>query len=443
MEGSQEMAGKFCGKCGARHDGAGKFCGVCGGPVSDSAIASSQPSFVQPYSHPAPGLLLNAKSHLKINLEGTFKGETYKIIGRIKYSVYDREDKRSYLWDEWLLISQYGRQLWLSEDEWKFQIASAFTPKTPFDPNSAPNPVMLDDQARHILEKGKARIEHYEGELNYKPDTGEEINFLDLSDGYSVEWNEEEIKFYKSDKIAVEEVYKAFNLNLNLIPVEAYQSKVQYEDEDEEIPKSIDIRDDNSFYHYDAKILLKKQTAHGKKNVPFILLACGVLLIFFSFYCMQTGKLVFNTSVMPIECKDGKTVGPVKLTKAGTIHVVRAEGSIPPNNIFYDVTMELIDEEDPDSDIPLWGKEDEFWGENGVEIDEGQSYPWSETSASTRSFFLLSEEGDYYLRVTTEGDDSVLSQSGSIRISIYEGVVLGRYYFWSGFLLILIAIFIF
>lgn len=436
------MSGKFCGKCGARHDGTGKFCGVCGSPVADSSVASLQ-SFAQPCSPSIPATFLKAKSHLKINLEGTFKGETYKIIGRIKYSVYDREDKRSYFWDEWLLISQYGRQLWLSEDEWRFQLSSAFTPKTPFDPNIAQSPVMLDEQPRDILEKGKARIEHYEGELNYKPETGEEVNFIDLSGGYGVEWNEEEIKFFKSEELVVEDVYKAFNLNINLIPVEAYQSKVQYEDADEEIPKSIDIRDDNTFYHYDAEMLLKKQTAHGKRNVPLVLLACGVLLIFFSFYCMSRGKLAFNTSVMPIECKEGKVLGPFKLTKEGTIHVVRAEGSIAPNNIFYDVTMELIDEQDPDSDVPLWGKEDEFWGENGVEIEEGQSYPWSETSASTKSFFLLSEEGDYYLRVTAEGHDSILSQSGSIRISIYEGVILGRYYFWSGFLLILIAIFIF
>jgi len=442
MGGGREMPGKFCGKCGTRHDGTGKFCGVCSSAISDSTIDSPQ-SFIQQYSPSVPGAFLKAKSHLKINLEGTFKGDTYKIIGRIKYSVYDKEDKRSYLWDEWLLISRYGRQLWLSEDEWKFQIASAFTPKTPFDPNSAVSPVMLDDQPRSILEKGKARIEHYEGELNYKPETGEEVNFLDLSGGYSVEWNEEEIKFFKSEEIVVEELYKAFNLDVKLIPVEAYQKKVQYEDEDEEIPRSIDIRDDNSFYHYDAETLLKKQNAYNKKNVPFLLSICGVLLILFSLYCMQTGKMVFNTSIMPIECKGGKIVGPIKLTKAGTIHVVRAEGSIAPNNIFYDITMELIDEEDPDSDIPLWGKEDEFWGENGVEYEEGQSYPWSETSASTKSFFLLSEEGDYYLRITTEGDDTVLSQSGSIRISIYEGVILGRYYFWAGFLLILIAIFIF
>ncbi|HPZ06569.1 MAG TPA: DUF4178 domain-containing protein [Candidatus Eremiobacteraeota bacterium] len=421
----------FCGSCGNENQKSGKFCGFCGKPLQQTVLSDS----VQ--LNP----VINPRSHLKINLEGVFKNEKYKIIGRIKYSTYDAAEQRRYLWDEWLLISEQGRYLWLSEDEWTFQLTSAFTPKIPFNPDSVTNSVNLDGKSLYVIEKGIARIEYFEGELNYKPETGEEINYLDIMEGYSVEWDDREIKFFKSEEIPVEQIYKAFNLDVNLIPLQAYQKTVEYEDSDEEIPKSIDIRSDKTFYHYDAEVIIRRQTAKTRRNVPLLFITCGLLLILVSISCTLSGKKVYTFSARPIECKEGKLLGPMKLTKAGSLYLVRVKGGIASDSN-YDLTLELFDEDEPDTDIPLWSKEDQFWHESGVEYEEGQSYPWTESYSAARSYFLLSEEGEYYLKVTAEGTDKVLSSSGRLTIAVYEGVIHGRYYFWSGFLLILLGVII-
>ena len=359
--------------------------------------------------------IMGPKSHLKIGMEGVLNGEQYKIIGRIKNSTYDTEEGRRYMWDEWFLISQYGRRAWLSEDEWEFQLERAFSPKTPFNPQNAGYIVNLEGQNLRIKERGQARIEFAEGELNFKTNVGQEINFLDIDKGYGVEWNEKEIKFYKSQIMSPDEIYKAFSLDPALIPIQAYQSS-GYVDRYEEIPKKINIQDDNIYYHYDGMHLKKKSASGQYKNIPSLLLISGILLIVLSFITSYLTEEHSRFYIRPAECTEGKIIGPIRFNRAGMIHLIKM-GKVLPCRI----NIALLNDK----------KEKIWWAAYENRWTEGNSY------------FRLPSDGRYYIKITSTGSEQTLSDSKTITLKIYDRAIRGTFYYCTGIMLILIAIIMF
>lgn len=150
---------------------------------------------------------------LEPGMTGEIRGQTFQIIGWIKYRGYDTEEV--WYWDEWLLAGGDGGFLWLSyDDEAGFVVQEKAPPPHDFDPRSGMM-FTVDDQKVLITERDEAEIVALAGELTWRAKVGDEINYADAfrgEDRYSFEYSSEEIEFYKGSTIDAIDMYRAFGL---------------------------------------------------------------------------------------------------------------------------------------------------------------------------------------------------------------------------------------
>ena len=150
---------------------------------------------------------------LEPGMTGEIQGQTYQIIGWLKYRGYDTEEV--WYWDEWLLAGGDGGYLWLSyDDETGFVVQEKAPPPHDFDPRSGMM-FTADDQKVLITERDEAEIVALAGELTWRARVGDEINYADAfrgDDRYSFEYSSEEIEFYKGRTVEDIDIYRAFGL---------------------------------------------------------------------------------------------------------------------------------------------------------------------------------------------------------------------------------------
>ena len=335
---------------------------------------------------------MSAKSQLHLGIEGSINGINYQVVGRIRY-----RDTRTYeWWDEWLLLSQNGQYLWLQEDDWDFTLMHKYTPKVPFDPNTVGEYMEVDGLKLYVEDNSSATIVFFEGELTWKAEVGETINYVDAWKGedtlYSCEWTDREIMYFIGKDILADKIYQAFNLGKP--PSEAYE-----EDDDEEgVGFSSDAGDWSS------------NLVKGP-SFKFCLLA-GILCII--------AAIIVNAMGVVLPSKKGNTItkdqnsyiwGPYNFSKKNAVYRVDAKMYLPTNTSSY-CEFEVLNK---DKETML-GWDHDYWHETGYDSD-GR---WEESDSKKTAFFVLRQPGEYYIQVTP--DKPVERFEGKMKLTVKEGV---------------------
>lgn len=154
---------------------------------------------------------------IELGMEGAFEGETYQVIGWLRYEGWD--DEESWTWDEWLLVSGNGQYRWLAYDEESgFKLYKKIEPTKPFNPRTADRIPVPGGVAR-IVERAPAKIVALAGELTWRGEVGEQFHYIDAKRGraaYSVEYTDEEIELLQGESLSFAEVQQAFGIEVEL-----------------------------------------------------------------------------------------------------------------------------------------------------------------------------------------------------------------------------------
>ncbi len=167
---------------------------------------------------------------IKIGMEGTFNGKMHHVIGRTRrrntYKEYWVEDgetgysDETWIFDEWLLISEDATYFTLIEDEEGFTVVTGVIPKYPSLPQGEQIQDFYSGKQQRVQEYGNTEILYYEGESTYLVKPGDKSSFSEYSGGgssYSAEWRYKdgvvkEIEFFEEKPVSESSLIKAFGL---------------------------------------------------------------------------------------------------------------------------------------------------------------------------------------------------------------------------------------
>jgi len=143
------------------------------------------------------------KFPINIGWEGTYQGEKIRVIGHIRYA--EQGDK----WDEFLLISEGGRTLWLQIDEGKPTFFETITPLEIIIPDQIKTHVKIAGRNEVVVERGYARIVMIDGELTWKCKKNDSVGYIDTQH-YSIEYTDKEIEVYEKIPTSWKELKQIF-----------------------------------------------------------------------------------------------------------------------------------------------------------------------------------------------------------------------------------------
>jgi hypothetical protein len=200
-------------------------CPQCGAPLDIKTLGRSK-AIVCPYCHtqidltrPPYQAIANVGPRpdpigtpFQLGMQGTLNGESYQIIGRVRYR--DDED----VWDEWLLLSAAGAYRWISDSEdVGLVLWYPFNPPTPINPAQIDRgaTIQLGGSPARVRSKGTSYIAYLEGELTWRATIGDRMDYAEAAAPeamYSIEWTENEIEFYQGRRLDRRQVEQAFGL---------------------------------------------------------------------------------------------------------------------------------------------------------------------------------------------------------------------------------------
>ncbi len=154
-------------------------------------------------------------------MEGRFKGRTHLVLGWTRYE--GRDDEDAWWWDEWQLVDDAGRVLYLSYDpEEGFTLQTPVRPLRPFAFTDAA--IETPAGRARVIERSEARITALRGELTWRPRLDAPIGVMEAlgKDGthYSAEWTggadgragdgAGEVELSGGSRMAAADVWRAF-----------------------------------------------------------------------------------------------------------------------------------------------------------------------------------------------------------------------------------------
>ena len=394
-----------CPNCGTSLNlGAAKVTGIvcsnCGSIFDAEKLEVLTKGAFKPESFPS-------RSFIRLGLTGTFDGKQYQVIGRISYKAsireWDGEDSQycteSWSWDEWTLVGEQKDYIYLQEDDEGYSLARSFVPTNPEPPEREIMNLEGGTPLR-VQELGTARGIFYEGEFTWIPGNGETVQYAEYTVGgvtYSVENRKDnqgevlEVEFFKAVPFTEIDLLRAFD----------FKEEIRI---------------------YEQKEVEKRQYAHWSN----LFLAVAFLLLLVSLVSSTSkGRELFkqNINLASLNSDEGVVVGPFDLSKVGTVHNLRLSASIPDNSEAW-AAVELLEDED----TAVNEFEGDFWRESGYD-DEGN---WSEADTVKDNYFRLEQPGEYFARVI--GSPGLASNFGTVQVSVYEGIVLVRYFILAAIL---------
>jgi hypothetical protein len=143
-------------------------------------------------------------------------GRSFEIIGRIRFSDFD--DEEDWFWDEWLLLAENGEYLWLQEEGRSFELHTEFTPNSPpdIDVLRSARTIDLDGTQYRVKERGSPRVSYVEGELTWTASIGDTVHYVDArgpGGGFGVEFNDDEIEFFRRKRMSRVEAWRMCGLD--------------------------------------------------------------------------------------------------------------------------------------------------------------------------------------------------------------------------------------
>jgi len=383
-------------------------CQYCGS-VLDAASEAHQilTKLGEPQRHPP-------FSFIKLGQTGSLGNQRYKVISRTRwrmnYKEFWQEDGQSgysneiWVYDEWLLLSEYYTYYYLIEDRTGFWISAEIVPEIPIlRPSNLRMRFFEGQRNRRVQEYGMAEVIFFEGESNYHIKTGDQIQFTMFKDrgiSYSAEWrmdedgqNIKEIEFFKETPISKRRLVEAFAGNEAIAEIKERQT-------------------------YWRSIF---RTA----RLAFIAL---VVLMLYSF--LREGNLIYQeTFELTLTENQSLTSSPIEVPDGGLYRLRMNASGMPTNSEVYLFAYVLNEDSAAINKI-----DDEFFYYTGYD-SEGQ---WTERSSKESKVFRLKEGGTYFLRIFTKQQ---FADMGDVTISLYRGVWISRYFVMGCILLFFVVIF--
>ncbi|RMG75304.1 MAG: hypothetical protein D6722_01320 [Bacteroidetes bacterium] len=341
-------------------------------------------------------------SFIRLGQTAEIEGRPYQVIARTRWRMtykeyWSEEGETGYsdevwLYDEWLLIDERRTYFYLVEDREGFSRSEEIVPETP---TLLPKDLRMSfykAQPRQIVrEYGKAEAIHFEGESNYQIKLGDTIRFASMKDrgiDYLVEWRlndtEDEVKeveFFQETPVSRRKVLEAFSAN----------------------PEIESIRQEEAKWRYIYRVALA---------------TCILLGLFLMRACTDGGDPVFQQDfdLRTITDTQGAISQPIEITQPGLFRLRMEATQIGQNTEMFVFGYILDAQQQAINTLP-----GEFYYYTGVD-DEGR---WTEADQESVLTFRLKEPGTYYVQLFR---DISYTQPGVVRIGVYSGVMVTRYF---------------
>jgi hypothetical protein len=170
---------------------------------------------------------------LRVGMRATFDGRSCELVGRLVMGMV--EEGETYFWDEFLLVSPDGHDLFVEYDEGQWRRMEVFLPRNPMTPQQAAqvrlgSHVNLDGHTATVTQVSRMSVHHLEGRLTWPAHIGDNRPYFDadyLGVKYAVEWSQAagEIEFYRGRALSKREVYTAFGLAHELEAMDAAEQR--------------------------------------------------------------------------------------------------------------------------------------------------------------------------------------------------------------------------
>jgi hypothetical protein len=352
------------------------------------------------------------RTPVRVGMRAMIRGREYEVIGRMVYSMV--EEGATYTWDEWQLLAADGHVLYLEYDEGHWKLMEPFVPKSPIGPATASSVPMgatlpLDDEPARVVQRARSALCHVEGELTFAATVGAQRQYLDLASlkrVYAVEWDEEEIEFYRGEHLPYRQVLVAFNLRDALRAIEAAEER-------------------QAAQRLFALICLTSA----------IVAMCGWAL------ATRPGRLVGQgQSAIAQIPDDGIRYGPYTLALTNRVYRLRIAASLREASAWVAAAIESPDE------VEMMSVSHDMWDESGYDSD---GY-WHEWVLHAQTDFTPVRPGNYFVRLYAEHEGraaraaSRQAEPGSAAFELYEGVLYPWYLAWYsiGSLVLAVAFFL-
>lgn len=157
-------------------------------------------------------------------------GRDCEVVGRLRFEDGDIEE--TWYWDEWLVLAANGAYLWLAESDGRFSLLTRFDPDEPPTLDELRDQWFAMDGNRYrVQERGNPKVVAIQGELTFKATVGDRTHFVDARGNgrtVSVEWSDEEIEFFESQRISRREALTIGGLD-KLLDLDAELPKLRRE----------------------------------------------------------------------------------------------------------------------------------------------------------------------------------------------------------------------
>ncbi|MCS6777940.1 MAG: DUF4178 domain-containing protein [Chloroherpetonaceae bacterium] len=345
------------------------------------------------------------RTPLRPGMKASFFGRQYELIGRVVLSM--QEEDGTYYWDEFELVSEDGRVLFLEYDEGEWKLMEAFQPAQPLTPEQAwallqvgtTPPMGMPGLV--ITERAQKRIEFIQGQLTYRAQIGETAMYADarrLDRLYSIEWTADEIEYYRGMPLAERDVYIAFGLK--------------------DIVREMDQR----------------ETTRRSQTLFAAVCLVLALLAFIGYGMSLTSGRVIDRNTVPIDAigPDGVRFGPITLDPGQRLYRLAINGSMDNASAWVAGVLEAAD------GTELIGTQRDFWDESGYDAD---GY-WHESDLHAQTDFSVQHPGPYFVHLYAEKDPSP-GTFGTAGYELRAGVTYPSYLLVYGIGASLVAILFF
>jgi hypothetical protein len=336
------------------------------------------------------------QSFIKLGLDAKIDGALHQVIGRLRLTDHDDED--TWFWDEWLLVSEKGNYVWVQEDEGKYELQRTFTPTAPIPADVLQSGAMLDiDGKNHLVrERSSAGVSFVEGELTWKAQVGDRVQFIDATRGLEhvgVEWTASEIEFFRREKLSWARV------------LEIFDQKELLAEEREQLQKR------------------KESAARGR----FFLVAGLLALILAGIIHWGPGKKkLFGTTVnySAAELKTGVEVAKIKMKASVAYYSVHLKGTVPKEFGTVKIALKNL----------TTNKE--------YNLTTYQQAGQRDASVDTTYDFRVPRSDTYAVMLTgsPKTPNATISRSGRMAVSVRKGYFVAKYFFILGFVFLLLGV---
>jgi hypothetical protein len=252
----------------------------------------------------------------------------------------------------------------------------------------------------------QATIRLIEGELTYRAMLGDKSMYLDAGSGtrvYSMEWTEEEVSYYRGERLTERQVLTMFGLYAEIAAIEAAEKRLA-----------------------------------SRRSFAVVTLFAGFLAFLGWINALTPGRVVGRGSAAIARIPDdGIRFGPVPVKRTNRVHRLRVDASLREEAEWVGATIETPTEQE------LFGVARDMWDESGYDSDGA----WHESDLQAQTDFVPAQAGQYFVRLYSEpegrtGSSSsgamqfsqnlgrAVTSSGSASFELQEGVLYPWYLLW-------------